>query len=65
VIRREAYRRITEALAAKGIHYASRKFIVDIPKELLGGAGSPGTPAAAPAAAESPGGGAPGGGGKD
>lgn len=65
VIRREAYRRITEALAKKGIHYASRKFIVDIPKELLGGAEGPATPAAAPAAAESPGGGTPGGGGKD
>jgi len=35
VIRREAYRRITEALAAKGINYAHRKVIVDIPKETL------------------------------
>ncbi|THB76871.1 MAG: hypothetical protein D6B25_08660 [Desulfobulbaceae bacterium] len=34
VIRREAYRLITEALAAKGIHYAHRKVIVDIPKEI-------------------------------
>jgi small-conductance mechanosensitive channel len=33
VIRREAYRRITEALAAKGIHYAHRKVIVELPEE--------------------------------
>lgn len=33
VIRREAYRRITEALAAKGIHYAHRKVIVEIPQD--------------------------------
>ncbi|MGD8252086.1 MAG: mechanosensitive ion channel family protein [Desulfobacterales bacterium] len=32
VIRREAYRRITEALAAKGIHYAHKTFIVDMPE---------------------------------
>jgi len=31
LIRREAYKRITEALRAKGIHYAHRKVIVDIP----------------------------------
>lgn len=31
VIRREAYRRITEALAKKGIYYAHKKFIVDLP----------------------------------
>lgn len=31
VIRREAYKRITEALQAKGIHYAHRKVIVDLP----------------------------------
>lgn len=31
VIRREAYRRLTEALAAKGIHYAHRKVIVEVP----------------------------------
>ena len=31
VIRREAYKRITEALHAKGIHYAHRKVIVDLP----------------------------------
>lgn len=31
VIRREAYRRITEALADKGIHYAHRKVIVEVP----------------------------------
>lgn len=35
VIRREAYKRITEALAAKGIHYAHRKVIVDLPQELI------------------------------
>ncbi|MCF6187651.1 MAG: mechanosensitive ion channel [Desulfobulbaceae bacterium] len=33
VIRREAYRRITEALAAKGIHYAHRKVIVELPQD--------------------------------
>jgi small-conductance mechanosensitive channel len=32
VIRREAYRRITEALMAKGIHYAHRKVIVELPE---------------------------------
>jgi small-conductance mechanosensitive channel len=32
VIRREAYRLITEALNAQGIHYAHRKVIVDIPE---------------------------------
>lgn len=31
VIRREAFRRITEALALKGIHYAHRKVIVEVP----------------------------------
>ena len=31
LIRREAYRRITDALAAKGIHYAHRKVIVEVP----------------------------------
>jgi len=31
VIRREAYRRITEALAEKGIYYAHRKVIVEVP----------------------------------
>jgi len=31
VIRREAFRRITEALAGKGIHYAHRKVIVEVP----------------------------------
>ncbi|MFZ7126249.1 MAG: mechanosensitive ion channel family protein [Desulfobacterales bacterium] len=35
VIRREAYRRITAALMKKGIHYATRKFIVDLPKEFF------------------------------
>jgi small-conductance mechanosensitive channel len=32
-IKREAFRRITEALAAAGIHYAHRKVIVDFPDE--------------------------------
>lgn len=32
VIRREAFKRITEALNAKGIHYAQNKVIVDIPQ---------------------------------
>jgi small-conductance mechanosensitive channel len=31
LIRREAFKRITQALSAKGIHYAHRKIIVDIP----------------------------------
>ena len=31
LIRREAFRRITEALAAQGIHYAHRKVIVEMP----------------------------------
>ena len=34
VIRREAYRRITELLAAKGIHYAHRKVIVELPQDV-------------------------------
>lgn len=34
VIRREAYKRITEALNKKGIYYAHRKVIVDIPPGL-------------------------------
>ncbi|MEE4239965.1 MAG: mechanosensitive ion channel domain-containing protein, partial [Desulfopila sp.] len=34
VIRREAYRRITEALAAKGIYYAHRKVIVELPGDI-------------------------------
>jgi small-conductance mechanosensitive channel len=34
VIKREAFRRITEALNAKGIYYAHRKVIVDFPAEL-------------------------------
>ncbi len=33
VIKREAFRRITEALNAKGIYYAHRKVIVDFPEE--------------------------------
>lgn len=36
VIQREAYRRITEALAAKGIHYAHRKVIVELPETESG-----------------------------
>lgn len=35
VLRREAYKRITEALALKGIPYAHRKVIVDIPQPVL------------------------------
>lgn len=34
VIRREAYRRITEALRAKNIHYAHKKVIVDFPEAI-------------------------------
>ena len=33
VIKREAFRRITEALNAKGIYYAHRKVIVDFPDQ--------------------------------
>jgi moderate conductance mechanosensitive channel len=33
LIRREAFRRITEALAKKGIHYAHRKVIVEMPDD--------------------------------
>ena len=33
VIQREAFRRITEALAAQGINYAHRKVIVELPQE--------------------------------
>ncbi len=33
VIKREAFRRITDALAAKGIHYAHRKVIVELPEQ--------------------------------
>ncbi len=43
VIRREAYRRITEALAAKGIHYAHRKVIVEIPEDEDNGKKKPPT----------------------
>ena len=35
VIRREAYKRITEALNKNGIYYAHRKVIVDIPHAML------------------------------
>lgn len=34
VIRREAYRRVTEALNAKGLHYAHKKVIVEIPEGI-------------------------------
>ncbi len=34
VIQREAYRRITEALAAQDIHYAHRKVIVELPEHV-------------------------------
>ncbi len=37
VIRREAYRLITEALNAKGIHYAHKKVIVDMPQPAANG----------------------------
>ena len=33
VIQREAFRRITEALNAKGIYYAHRKVIVELPED--------------------------------
>ncbi len=36
MIKREAFRRITEALNAKGIYYAHRKVIVDFPDEVKG-----------------------------
>jgi len=35
VIRREAFRRVTEALNAKGVYYAHRKVIVDIPESTV------------------------------
>ncbi len=38
VIRREAYKRVTEALSAKGIHYAHKKVIVDVPVDVSMGA---------------------------
>ncbi len=38
LIRREAYRRITEALAEKGIFYAHRKVIVEVPTTTDGNA---------------------------
>jgi hypothetical protein len=43
VIRREAFKRITEALEKKGIHYAHRKVIVDLAPGALGpeGGGAP------------------------
>ncbi|MEJ2058332.1 MAG: mechanosensitive ion channel family protein, partial [Desulfofustis sp.] len=37
VIKREAFRRITEALNAKGIYYAHRKVIVDFPDDAIAG----------------------------
>lgn len=39
VIKREAFRRITEALNAKGIYYAHRKVIVDFPEQAKDDAG--------------------------
>jgi small-conductance mechanosensitive channel len=36
IIRREAFKRITEALKKKGIHYAHKKVIVDIPSTPSG-----------------------------
>ncbi|MEN8190796.1 MAG: mechanosensitive ion channel domain-containing protein [Thermodesulfobacteriota bacterium] len=36
VIRREAYKRITENLIAKGIHYAQSKVLVDLPPSAAG-----------------------------
>lgn len=36
VIRREAFKKITEALHAKGIYYAHRKVIVDLPQPVNG-----------------------------
>ncbi len=50
VIRREAFKRITEALEKKGFHYAHRKVIVD----LAPGAISPGGPDGGGAAAITP-----------
>ncbi len=47
IIRREAFRLITEALAAKGIFYAHRKVIVDLPEPLKGGGPFQDLPAAA------------------
>jgi moderate conductance mechanosensitive channel len=38
VIRREAYKRITEALEAKGLHYAHRKVIVEVAQANASGA---------------------------
>ncbi len=43
VIKREAFRRITEALNAKGIYYAHRKVIVDFPSEDPKGVDDEGT----------------------
>ncbi|MFV0436840.1 MAG: mechanosensitive ion channel family protein, partial [Desulfopila sp.] len=51
LIRREAYKRITEALRAQGINYAHRKVIVDIP--LSADAGNGQIAQAAGAAAQS------------
>lgn len=39
LIKREAFRRITEALIARGIHYAHRKVIVDFPEDGQRGRG--------------------------
>jgi len=40
VIKREAFRRITEALNKKGIYYAHRKVIVDFPHDEQKGQGT-------------------------
>lgn len=52
VIRREAYKRITEALRSKGIHYAHRKVIVDIPGQAADNPTDPITQAAGAAGQE-------------
>jgi moderate conductance mechanosensitive channel len=43
IIKREAFRRITEALSARGIHYAHRKVIVDFPEDERRGKVAPET----------------------
>ncbi len=49
VIRREAYKRITEALEARGIHYAHRKVIVEVSQ----GDGTPAAGSSQPAESDS------------
>ena len=41
VIRREAFKRITEALEAQGIHYAHRKVIVEVAQAKASTAADP------------------------